>query len=93
VGADAIGRTIETRGHTLAVVGVVRRAGGFGGADALDEVFIPYPTLQDVLCIAHLHSVLVSVEVAGESSRVSQDIVRVLRSRHKLGPEDPDDFP
>ncbi len=92
VGADAIGRTIETRGHTLSVVGVVRRAGGFGGADALDEVFIPYTTLQDVLRITHLHSVLVAVEVAGESSRISQDIVRVLRARHKLGPDDPDDF-
>jgi len=91
-GADAIGRTIETRGHTLSVVGVVRRAGGFGGADAFDEVFIPYTTLQDVLRITHLHSVLVAVEVAGESSRISQDIVRVLRARHKLGPDDPDDF-
>ncbi len=92
VGADAIGRTIETRGHRLSVVGVVRRAGGFGGADAFDEVFIPYTTLQDVLRITHLHSVLVAVEVAGESSRISQDIVRVLRARHKLGPDDPDDF-
>ncbi len=92
VGASAIGRTIDTRGHTLTVVGVVRRVGGFGGADASDEVFIPYTTLQDVLRIPHLHSVLVSVEVAGESSRVSQDIVRLLRSRHALGPDDPDDF-
>ena len=30
--------------------------------------------------------------MAGESSRVSQDIVRLLRARHKLGPDDPDDF-
>jgi putative ABC transport system permease protein len=57
-----------------------------------DEVFIPYTTLQDVLRITHLHSVLVAVEVAGESSRISQDIVRVLRARHRLGPDDPDDF-
>ena len=91
-GADAIGRTIETRGHTFEVVGVVRRAGGFGGRDTFDEVFIPYSALQDVLRIAHLHNVLVAAEAAGESSRVSQDIVRVLRARHNLGPDDPDDF-
>ena len=91
-GADAVGRTIETRGHTLTVVGVVRRAAGFGGADAFDEIFIPYTSLQDVLRIAHLHSVLVAAESAGESSRVSQDIVRLLRARHRLGPADPDDF-
>ena len=90
--ADAVGRTIETRGQTLTVVGVARRAGGFRGADTFDEIFIPYTSLQDVLRIAHLHNVLVAAESAGESSRVSQDIVRVLRARHKLGPDDPDDF-
>ncbi len=91
-GRRAVGRTIETRGHTLQVVGVVRRAGGLGGRDAFDEIFIPYTALQDVLRITHLHNVLVAAEAAGESSRVSQDIVRVLRARHKLGPDDPDDF-
>ena len=91
-GADAVGRTIETRGHALTVIGIVRRAAGFGGADAFDEIFIPYTSLQDVLRIAHLHNVLVAADSAGESSRVSQDIVRVLRARHKLGPDDPDDF-
>ena len=91
-GAPAVGRTIETRGHTLQVVGVVRRAGGLGAGGAFDEIFVPYTSLQDVLRINHLHNVLVAVEAAGESSRVSQDIVRVLRARHKLGPDDPDDF-
>ena len=74
------------------MVGVVRRAAGFGGADAFNEMFIPYTSLQDVLRIAHLHNVLVAAESAGESSRVSQDIVHVLRARHRLGPDDPDDF-
>ena len=91
-GVDPVGRTIETRKHTLMVVGVVRRAGGFGGKDSFDEIFVPYTALQDILGISHLHSVLLSVEVAGESSRVSQDIVRLLRGRHKLGADDADDF-
>ena len=91
-GVDPVGRTIETRKHTLTVVGVVRRAGGFGGKDSFDEIFVPYTALQDILGISHLHSVLLSVEVAGESSRVSQDIVRLLRGRHKLGADDADDF-
>jgi putative ABC transport system permease protein len=90
--AHAIGRTIETRKHAFTIVGIVRRAGGLGRADAFDEIFVPYTALQDVLRIDYLHNVLVSVEMAGESSRVSRDIVRLLRDRHQLGPSDPDDF-
>jgi len=91
-GAQAIGRTVEARKHVFTVIGVVGRAGGFGRGDAFDEIFVPYTALQDVLQIGHLHNVLLSVEMAGESSRVSQDIVRLLRSRHQLGSNDPDDF-
>jgi putative ABC transport system permease protein len=91
-GRKPIGLTIETRKQTFTVVGVVDRPGGFAGADTLDEIFVPYTALQDLLRIDYLHSVTVAVEVTGESSRVSQDIVRVLRPRHHLGPSDPDDF-
>ena len=91
-GADAVGRTLEARKQVFTVVGVVGRAGGFGRGNALDEIFVPYTALQDVLRIGHLHNVLLSVEMAGESSRVAQDIVRLLRGRHQLGPDDPDDF-
>jgi putative ABC transport system permease protein len=90
-----IGLRIETRKQTFEVVGVVDRPGGFGGNDrsgAFDEIFLPYTTLQDVLHVNYLHTVTLAVAVTGESSRVSQDIVRLLRQRHGLGPHDPDDF-
>ena len=48
--------------------------------------------MQDLLGITHLHSCSLSVESAGESTRVARDIVRLLRARHALGPDDPDDF-
>jgi len=91
-GQMPVGSTIDVRKRTFTVVGVVDRPGGFGGADAFDEIFVPYTALQDLLHINYLHSVNVAVEVAGESSRVSQDIVRLLRRRHHLGPQNPDDF-
>jgi putative ABC transport system permease protein len=87
-----VGKTIETRKEKFEIVGVVDRPGGFGASDAFDEIFIPYTTLQDVLHVGYLHNVAVSVAVTGESSRVSQDIVRLLRGRHHLGPQEPDDF-
>ena len=66
---------------------------GLAGADA-SSTRSSFPTRRCRTCCAstHLHNVLAAVAVAGESSRVSQDIVRLLRARHKLGPEDPDDF-
>jgi ABC-type antimicrobial peptide transport system permease subunit len=93
---DPIGRMVETRRNLFTVIGLVERPGGFTAADtrstSFDEVFLPYTTLQDVLHIDHLHNVTLSVAVAGESSRISQDIVRLLRARHHLGAEEPDDF-
>jgi putative ABC transport system permease protein len=95
---EPIGMTIETRGETFSVVGVVDRPGGFtvhadtSGGSSPDEIFVPYTSLQDVLHINHLHHLTVAIAVTGESSRVSQDIVRLLRTRHHQGPRDPDDF-
>jgi putative ABC transport system permease protein len=39
-----------------------------------------------------LHSVSVSVAQAGESTRAARDTSILLRQRHKLGAQDPDDF-
>jgi putative ABC transport system permease protein len=95
---EPVGVTIETRGATFRVVGVVDRPGGFtaradtAAGSSPDEIFVPYTSLQDVLHIKHLHHLTVAIAVTGESSRVSQDIVRLLRTRHQLGPQDPDDF-
>jgi putative ABC transport system permease protein len=91
---NPVGETIQIRQRAFTVRGVVDRAAGLGAAAAsqLDEVFLPYTAVQDLVSIRHLHSIAVSIEQAGESTRVALDVTRLLRERHTLGPTDPDDF-
>jgi putative ABC transport system permease protein len=89
-----VGKVLWTRGRELTVVGVVARTGGLTAAAprSLDEVYVPYTALQDLLQISHLHSMTVSVAEAGKSTHIALDLTRLLRDRHSLGPHDPDDF-
>lgn len=92
--SDAVGQTLQIRQRDFTVRGVVDRAAGFGVAAAsqMDEVFLPYTDVQELLNVHYLHSITVSIVQAGESTQVALDVTRLLRDRHALGPADPDDF-
>ena len=62
-GVDPVGQTIQIADTSFTSSASSRRAGGLAWRDALDEVFLPYTTVQDVLRMTHLHNVPVSVEV------------------------------
>ena len=90
---DPLGRTVEIRRKPFTVIGVVDRPMALaGGASGLPEVVLPYTTAQKLLGIMHLHGIAVSIERAGDATRVARDIVAVLRTAHSLAAEDPDDF-
>ncbi len=92
---DAVGRLVQVRRREYRIIGVVDRPGGFAGAGTSSghpEVLLPYTAAQALLGVPHLHGIAVSVERAGDATRVSRDIVGVLRRRHALGAGDPDDF-
>jgi ABC-type antimicrobial peptide transport system permease subunit len=92
--ASPVGQSVRVRQRTFKVRGVVERPGGLAAAPAgsLDEAFLPYTAVQDLLTVAHLHSIAISVAQAGESTRAALDVTRLLRDRHRLGPTDADDF-
>jgi putative ABC transport system permease protein len=91
---NPVGETIQIRKRVFTVRGVVDRAAGLSVAapSQMDEVFLPYTNVQDLLKVDYLHSITVSIVQAGESTRVALDVTRLLRDRHALGPADPDDF-
>ncbi len=60
---------------------------------------MPYTALQQALGIAHLDTITIAAELAGETSRIAGDVRRLLRVRHRIGKGDgsetegvPDDF-
>ena len=77
---NAIGREITVRDTALKVVAVV--AGGTD--DDMDAVYVPFTTLQQMLGIRHVHSVVVAAAQAGDATRLAADIKPLLRKRHHL---------
>jgi ABC-type antimicrobial peptide transport system permease subunit len=91
-GMNPSGREVQVRGRTFTVIGVAERPSALGGSTGLDEVFLPYTAVQDLLGIHHLQNIAISVASAGEATRIACDVTRVLRKSHSLKPTDPDDF-
>ena len=84
--ADPVGRTFTIRGETFTVVGQTDSK----VEDQAESVFVPYTTLQAMKKIAHLDTLTLAAEQAGETSRIATQSAAVLRARHRTG--DPDDF-
>jgi ABC-type antimicrobial peptide transport system permease subunit len=90
---EPVGRVVEIRRKRFTIIGVAERSGGLASAGSKQpEVFLPYTAAQDLLGIKHLHTAAVSIERAGDATRVARDIIVLLRGRHGLGADDADDF-
>jgi len=92
-GTNPVGKGVRIRQRDFRVIGVTGRFAHLAGSTAAtDDLMLPITTLQDLLQISHLHSIEIAVVEAGQSTRVALDVTRLLRERHGLGPDDPDDF-
>ncbi|MEZ5288307.1 MAG: FtsX-like permease family protein [Vicinamibacterales bacterium] len=80
-GFDAEGETLTIGDQTFTVTGVVRT----NDAEQDETVFVTLPAGQQVVKAAHLHTITVSVEQAGEATRVADEITNILRERHSKG--------
>ena len=62
------------------------------GDDQFDAVYMPYTTTQRLLNLSKLNDITVTAESSGDVSRLSREITKLLRERHGIGDNDPDDF-
>ena len=92
---NPVGRTFTVRGRSYSVVGVTESK----IEDQAESIFAPYTAVQQALGVAHLQTLTIAAETAGETARISTDVTRLLRVRHKIGRGDgsetegvPDDF-
>ncbi len=101
-GEDPIGKTIRVQGLPVRVIGVVVARGGGGpfGNTEDDQIFIPLSTAQTRLAAARAAGSGERLISGINMSAVSEDRVQAaisdatatLRQRHRLGPDDQDDF-
>ena len=89
-----LGQTIRINKAPFKVVGVLKSKGqSAGGMDQDDLVLVPLTTAQDrLLGITYLHSISVQASDGDVINQVQEDVTTLLRSRHKITGDKPDDF-
>ena len=80
-GFDPEGERITIGARTFTVSGHFRT----NDPDMDETVFVPLSAGQSMLNIRHLHTVTVSIEQAGDASRIAEQVTLLLRERHARG--------
>ena len=93
-GMEPVGQTIRVRDLPFLVVGVMAPRGqDQQGRDQDDLILAPYTTVQKkLLAITYLQSALVSATSPDSTKIAEQQITDLLRQRHKLAPNQENDF-
>lgn len=95
-GANPIGQQVSVWNQPFEVIGVVTSATWVvqpaAGDDQFDAVYMPYTTTQRLLNLSKLNDITVTAASSGDVSRLSREITKLLRQRHGIGDNDPDDF-
>jgi len=79
-GVDPIGQSVSVRDVSYVVVGVTDGLAD----DQKDVLFVPWQRLQQSLGAAHLETITLAAEKAGEASRIAADVAALLRKRHGI---------
>jgi len=93
-GTDPVGQTVRIRNIPFRVIGTLKPKGQNAmGQDQDDLIIVPYTTLQKRL-IGQTRSwgFIVSANSKADIPLAQQQITDLLRMRHKLGPNDDNDF-
>lgn len=94
--AEAVGREVKLWNQPFEVVGVITSATWVvrpaPGDDQFDAVYMPYTTTHRLLNLTKLNDITVTAASSGDVTRLARDITTLLRQRHGIGDNQPDDF-
>lgn len=92
-GRPAINAPVKIRGLGFRVVGVMEKKGNIGFRNVDSQVIIPISTAMDRLFgIKIVTAITVKARDPARVNEATQQVKRILRSRHTIRPGDPDDF-
>jgi putative ABC transport system permease protein len=93
---DPVGKDLTLWNQTFRIVGVVTSASWVvrpaAGDDEFDAVYMPYTTTHQLLNLTKLNDITVTASSTGDVSALSKRITELLRQRHNITNEKPDDF-
>ena len=92
----AVGRDVMIWNQSFRVVGVVTTTSWMvapaPGDAQFDAVYIPFSTVHRLLNLAKLNDITITAASTGDVSRIMSDVTKLLRARHKISDDKPDDF-
>jgi ABC-type antimicrobial peptide transport system permease subunit len=62
------------------------------GDDQFDAVYIPFSTVHRLLNLSKLNDITITAASTGDVTRVMAEVTKLLRQRHRITEERPDDF-
>jgi ABC-type antimicrobial peptide transport system permease subunit len=80
-GFNPVGEKVTIDKREFTVVALIDAS----DSDQNETVFVPFTTLQQMTGARHLQTIDVSIEQAGEATRIADEITGVLRARHARG--------
>jgi len=93
---NPVGRDVTIWNQPFRVVGVVTTTSWMvapaPGDDQFDAVYMPFSTVHRLLNLAKLNDITITAASTGEVSPIMSEVTRLLRVRHGIGDEKPDDF-
>ena len=94
--ANPVGREVSLWNQPFKVVGVVSSTSWMvapaPGDDQFDAVYIPFSTLHRLLNLSKLNDITITAASTGDVSRVMSEVTTLLRVRHNITDDKPDDF-
>ncbi|RKH02573.1 ABC transporter permease [Corallococcus carmarthensis] len=91
-GVDPLGREFRLLGRTFQVVGTLKRRGGFlGGGSQDNQAMIPLSTFGGMFGVRDFR---ISIQATSPDvlQRAQDEVTLLMRRRHALKPDEPDDF-
>jgi putative ABC transport system permease protein len=91
--SDPLGERLQLRGIAFQVIGVIESKGDGGPMSSDDQVIVPITVHEGVL-FGQRHLTALSIQLADEkrADEVQENVRGLLRLRHRLAEDAPDDF-
>jgi putative ABC transport system permease protein len=93
---NPVGREVTIWNQPFRVVGVVTTTSWMvapaPGDDQFDAVYIPFSTVHRLLNLVKLNDITITAASTGDVSRLMGEVTKLLRVRHNIGEDKPDDF-
>jgi putative ABC transport system permease protein len=93
---NPLGEVVRVGGVPFEVIGVLdKKGGGMGGDDSDSIIVMPFTTVRQRLSgskFKDVNAIFVSARAPEQVDMATRQMTQLLRERHKLGPNDEDDF-